>query len=167
MKYTLDTIPVLDAYKSGCECPLCRLRIHSEDQYVDSMLASTYMEPEWRIRSNETGFCARHFELMFDRRNHLGLALMTHTHMQEVIKSLEGILAGGSGGAKKGLLSSLRGGKSDENSTPARSGVRNMPKIFEADAEQMAAGTLPPAIDVKAMDDCTVEGSTHRNRMPV
>ena len=120
MKYTLDTIPVLDAYKSGCECPLCRLRIHSEDQYVDSMLASTYMEPEWRIRSNETGFCSRHFELMFDRRNHLGLALMTHTHMQEVIKSLEGILAGGSGGAKKGLLSSLRGGKSDENGTPAR-----------------------------------------------
>ena len=119
MKYTLDTIPVLDAYRTGCECPLCQLRIHSEDQYVDSMLASTYMEPEWRIRSNETGFCARHFDLMFARRNHLGLALMTHTHMQEVIKSLEGILAGGSG-AKKNLLSSLRGSKSDESSAPAR-----------------------------------------------
>jgi len=120
MKYTLDTIPVLDAYKTGCECPLCRLRVHSEDQYVDSMLASTYMEPEWRIRSNETGFCARHFELMFARRNHLGLALMTHTHMQEVIKSLESILAGGSGSAKKGLLSTLRAGKADGNGMSAR-----------------------------------------------
>jgi len=119
MKYTLDTIPVLDAYKSGCECPLCRLRIHSEDQYVDSMLASTYMEPEWRIRSNETGFCARHYALMFDRRNHLGLALMTHTHMQEVIKSLEGILAEGSG-PRKSLLSSLRGTKSEESGAPAK-----------------------------------------------
>lgn len=119
MKYTLDTIPVLDAYKIGCECPLCRLKIHSEDQYVDSMLASTYMEPEWRIRSNETGFCSRHYELMFARRNHLGLALMTHTHMQEVIKSLEGILSGSSS-AKKSLFSAMRGGKPDENSAPAK-----------------------------------------------
>ena len=72
MKYTLDTIPVLDAFRTDCECPLCRLRIHCEDQYVDSMLSSAYMEPEWRIRSNETGFCTRHFELMFRRRNRLG-----------------------------------------------------------------------------------------------
>ena len=67
MKYTLDTIPVLDSYKADCECPLCKLRILCEDQYVDTMLASAYMEPEWRVKSNETGFCARHFELMFDR----------------------------------------------------------------------------------------------------
>lgn len=120
MKYTLDTIPVLDAYKTDCECPLCKLKILCEDQYVDTMLASAYMEPEWRVKSNETGFCARHFELMFDRRNRLGLALMTHTHMQEVIASLERILEGGSGG-KKGLLSSLRGsGRADENGMPAR-----------------------------------------------
>ena len=120
MKYTLDTIPVLDAYKADCECPLCKLRILCEDQYVDTMLASAYMEPEWRVKSNETGFCTRHFELMFDRRNRLGLALMTHTHMQEVIASLEKILEGNSAG-KKGLLSSLRGsGKADENGMPAK-----------------------------------------------
>lgn len=120
MKYTLDTIPVLDAYKADCECPLCKLRILCEDQYVDTMLASAYMEPEWRVKSNETGFCARHFELMFDRRNRLGLALMTHTHMQEVIASLEKILEGRDAG-KKSLLSSLRGsGKADENGMPAK-----------------------------------------------
>lgn len=120
MKYTLDTIPVLDAYKADCECPLCKLRILCEDQYVDTMLASAYMEPEWRVKSNETGFCTRHFELMFDRRNRLGLALMTHTHMQEVIASLEKILEGNCAG-KKGLLSSLRGpGKADENGMPAK-----------------------------------------------
>ena len=115
MKYTLDTIPVLDAYKSGCECPLCKLRIHCEDQYVDSMLSSAYMEPEWRIRSNETGFCTRHFDLMFNRRNRLGLALMTHTHMQEVIKSVEAILAGKETG-KKGLFTR----KSAEGGAPAK-----------------------------------------------
>ena len=120
MKYTLDTIPVLDVYKTDCECPLCRLKLLCENQYVDTMLASAYMEPEWRIRSNETGFCTRHFEQMFDRRNRLGLALMTHTHMQEVIKSLESILDG-KPAAKKGLFSSLRGaGKADDNGMPAR-----------------------------------------------
>ena len=120
MKYTLDTIPVLDAYKADCECPLCKLKILCEDQYEDTMLASAYMEPEWRIKSNETGFCTRHYEQMFDRRNRLGLALMTHTHMQEVIKSMEAILAGGSAG-KKSLLASLRGGsKTDEGGMPAK-----------------------------------------------
>ena len=38
--------------------------------------------------------------------------------------------------------------------------------MFEPDAAQIAAGTLPPAMEVKAIEDCTVEGSTHRNRMP-
>ena len=59
MKYTLDTLPVLDAYRENCECPLCRLRISCEDQYVDSMLGAAYMEPECRIKTNETGFCTR------------------------------------------------------------------------------------------------------------
>ena len=117
MKYTLDTIPVLDAYKTDCECPMCKLKILCEDQYLDTMLASAYMEPEWRIRSKETSFCTRHFELMFSRRNRLGLALMTHTHMQEVIKSLEGILAG-KPSPKKGLFA--RRAKDDESTMPAR-----------------------------------------------
>ncbi len=41
----------------------------------------------------------------------------------------------------------------DEKSSPTSSGVRNMPKILEAEAEQIAAGTLPPAIEVKAIED--------------
>ena len=114
MKYTLDTIPVLDAFRTDCECPLCRLRIHCEDQYVDSMLSSAYMEPEWRIRSNETGFCTRHFELMFRRRNRLGLALMTHTHMQEVVASLEKILE--EGAPRRGLFAK----KSEGDGAPAK-----------------------------------------------
>ena len=116
MKYTLDTIPVLDAYKTGCECPLCSLRVLSEDQYVDSMLGSAYMEPDCRVKTNEVGFCVRHFQLMYDRRNRLGLALMTHTHMQEVVASLEKILSGAP--ARGGLLSSLRGGREPDGPAP-------------------------------------------------
>ncbi|MNT23507.1 hypothetical protein D3C72_1589270 [compost metagenome] len=46
------------------------------------------------------------------------------------------------------------------------SGVMNTPSKVEAEALQMAAGILPRAIDTKAIDDCTVEGSTHRNITP-
>ena len=119
MKYTLDTIPVLDVYRTDCECPLCRLRIDCEDQYVDSMLGAAYMEPDCRIKTNETGFCTRHFSLMYDRRNRLGLALMTHTHMLEVIASLEKILASGGDAPRGGLLSSLRGGGSSSGAPQA------------------------------------------------
>ena len=113
MKYTLDTIPVLDAYKTGCECPLCKLRIASEDSYVDSMLGAAYMEPDCRVRTNEVGFCTRHFQLMYDRRNRLGLALMTHTHMQEVIASVKEILSDDTP-ARGGLLATLRGVRSED-----------------------------------------------------
>ena len=112
MKYTLDTLPVLDAYRENGECPLCRLRISCEDQYVDSMLGAAYMEPDCRVKTNEVGFCTRHFELMFERRNRLGLALMTHTHMQQVTRDLKTILS--DDGSQKGLLAAFRSGKSEE-----------------------------------------------------
>ena len=41
-----------------------------------------------------------------------------------------------------------------------------MPTGWEADALQTAAGTLPRAIGVKAMADCTVAGRQHRNNTP-
>jgi len=45
-------------------------------------------------------------------------------------------------------------------------GVRKMPNRFDAEALTTAAATLPRAIEVNAMDDCTVDGSRHRYSMP-
>ena len=42
------------------------------------------------------------------------------------------------------------------------SGVMKMPSMFEVDARTTAAATLPRAIEVKAIEDCTVDGSRHR-----
>ncbi len=47
------------------------------------------------------------------------------------------------------------------------SGVTKTPSRFENDALTIAPATLPRAIDVNAMDDCTVDGTRHRYRMPV
>ena len=46
------------------------------------------------------------------------------------------------------------------------SGVTTMPNRFETEALHSAAATLPRAIEVKAIEDCTVEGSTQTNIRP-
>src|SRR3546814_16016780 len=52
-------------------------------------------------------------------------------------------------------------------SEPASTGVSTTPTRLDADAAQSAAGTLPQAIDVNAIDDCTVEGRTHTSMSPL
>ncbi len=49
---------------------------------------------------------------------------------------------------------------------PTSTGVMKMPATLLRVALHTAAGTLPLAIEVKAIEDCTVDGSTHRNRIP-
>ena len=88
VKQHIDTIPVWDAYKTDCECPLCAIFKKNEEEYVDNFLGASVMEPDRRIEVNDKGFCHKHFKLMFDAGNRLGLALMTDTYMKETIKKL-------------------------------------------------------------------------------
>jgi hypothetical protein len=46
-------------------------------------------------------------------------------------------------------------------------GVTNTPMRLDADALTTAPATLPRAIEVKAIEDCTVEGSSVRYSRPV
>jgi len=51
--------------------------------------------------------------------------------------------------------------------TATSTGVSAIPRMLENDALQMAAATFPRAIEVNAIEDCTVEGRQHRNISPV
>lgn len=113
MKYHIDTIPVWDAYKEECECPLCTLEAANEQMYVENFLGASVMEPDTRIEVNEKGFCSNHFAMMITQKNRLGLALMTHTHMQEAMKHMQP-----GGGRKKGLFGK-RDGVGDKPSVSA------------------------------------------------
>src|ERR1700749_4345029 len=53
-----------------------------------------------------------------------------------------------------------------ERTRLAANGVTKMPIMLEAVALQIAAGTLPFAMAVKATEDWTVDGSVQRNRIP-
>lgn len=89
MKETIYTIPVNEAYSVDCECPLCELEKKLETEAVQYSLGSAMMEPDYRILSNEKGYCNRHFNMMFNTENKLALALVLDTHLMEVRESIE------------------------------------------------------------------------------
>lgn len=90
MQDSIYTIPVSEAFEKDCECPICELKARFEKNTVDYYVGPSLMEPDNRIETNETGFCARHFELMYNTQaNRLGLGLVLDTYMTEQIKRIE------------------------------------------------------------------------------
>ena len=91
MKEKIYTIPVNEAYDKDCECPLCELEKQLEYEAVEYALGAAMMEPDFRIESNEKGYCNRHFKQMFDAHNKLALALVLENHLIELRKKLDGL----------------------------------------------------------------------------
>lgn len=89
MKEKIYTIPVNEAYDTDCECPLCGLEKRLELETLDYTLGAAMMEPDFRLVSNEKGFCNHHFGMLFDMSNKLALALVLDTHLEEVRKKLD------------------------------------------------------------------------------
>lgn len=90
MKYQLETIPVWEAIEASAPCPLCFLAERLETQYVSFYVGDSVMTPEIRVTVNRTGFCPRHFQLMIDAGNKLGVSLMTATHIESLRERLRG-----------------------------------------------------------------------------
>lgn len=114
MKETIYTIPVNEAFEKPCECPLCNLENRFENDRVNYYLGPSLMEPENRMETNEKGFCAKHFQMMYDTRtNRLGLGLILHTHLCEQNQKLEKLAhapAGAEPSGKKSFFASLKSG---------------------------------------------------------
>lgn len=117
MRQHIDTIPIWEAYKRDTECPLCDIELSNEEAYVESFLGASVMEPITRVEVNEKGFCRRHFSMMFDAKNRLGLALIADTYLRETIGRIEAE----AGRADK--RPSRRGGGADGPSDGSRSCV--------------------------------------------
>lgn len=95
------TIPVNEAFDACREdhelgCPICNLRKRLENDELEIIMGASMMEPDIRIKTNEKGFCGRHFDMMLARNNRLGLALILESHLAEVRKKTEtgGFLGG-------------------------------------------------------------------------
>lgn len=88
MKEEIYTIPVNEAYDTDEECPLCFLKRRLEEEGVEYALGAAMMEPDYRIKSNENGFCNKHFSEMLKKQNKLSLALILDTHLEEIRKHI-------------------------------------------------------------------------------
>lgn len=87
------TIPVNEAFDASaadpkCGCPLCALHRRLEENELDLILGASMMEPDVRIKTNEEGFCRTHYDMMFVRKNRLGMALTLESHLKELAEDL-------------------------------------------------------------------------------
>ncbi len=87
------TIPVNEEFdasreKPECGCPFCRLYRRLQRDELDIILGASMMEPDIRIKTNEMGFCNKHFAMMLGRRRMLGIGLILESHLAEVEKKI-------------------------------------------------------------------------------
>ena len=83
------TIPVNEAFEASaadksCGCPFCALYNKLEDNELDLILGASMMEPDVRIQTNKEGYCRTHYDMMFVRKNRLGMALTLESHLTEL-----------------------------------------------------------------------------------
>ncbi len=93
------TIPVNEALDAGaadatCGCPMCALYRKLEENELDLILGASMMEPDVRIKTNEQGFCRTHYDMMFVRKNRLGMALTLESHLNELREDISAGLLG-------------------------------------------------------------------------
>ena len=90
MKERIYTIPVNEAFDPPYDrCPFCRLYEKLEEDEIQIMLGSAMMDPAIRQATNESGFCSRHYNMMFEKQNRLGLALILESHLDTLKKGLK------------------------------------------------------------------------------
>ena len=90
MREQMYTIPLMDAYQSGDECPFCFIERNLEQHAIHFVLGpgASYMEDDIREATDKTGFCRHHYKMMYDYGNRLGSALILSTHLKKFNQEL-------------------------------------------------------------------------------
>ena len=91
MVESIYTIPLTDALDAGCDCMFCYLEDKLEGEQIEYALGAAMMEPDFRILSNERGYCRHHIGMMARAKKALPLALVLDTRCDEVIKKLKDV----------------------------------------------------------------------------
>lgn len=118
MAEKLYTIPVNDAFREDCECPLCAMYQSLEKNAIEYTMGPSYMEDDNRAMTDKLGFCPHHTRMLYSEKNRLGLALMLKTHTDKTIRDLKELAAKGPG-AKSGLFTK-------SNDSPVVAYIKNL-----------------------------------------
>lgn len=101
MGEVLYTIPVKDAYKLDCECPVCKMYNDIEKNAIEFTMGPSYMEDDIRAVTDEKGFCKEHTQKLMDANNRLGMGLILRTHFAKTNADIKKLTASG---GKSGLF---------------------------------------------------------------
>lgn len=88
MRNDICTIPVTEIFEINDGCPICRMKKIIEERMVDYIMGDAMMEPDVRIETNKVGFCSEHYDIMYERKGRLQLALMLQTHIDELNREI-------------------------------------------------------------------------------
>lgn len=88
------TIPINEAFEKSMSdpdagCPFCTIRKVFEENELSLILGASMMEPDVRIKTNELGFCERHFKKMLAAGKRLPLALILESHLDTVSENMQ------------------------------------------------------------------------------
>ena len=86
---SIHTIPVIEALREPGLCAFCTMKKRLDDDAIKFIMGPAYMEDNVRMKTDEMGFCKKHLAAMYEEQNRLGLALMLHTHVKNLMKSID------------------------------------------------------------------------------
>lgn len=89
MKEKLYTIELTDALHAEEECLFCWLERKLEQENLEFVLGSSYMESDIREQTDQAGFCRHHTKMMFDYGNSLGNAWILKSRLEYLNQNLK------------------------------------------------------------------------------
>ena len=108
MKEKLYTIELTDGVKSGDECMFCWLERKLEQENLEFVLGSSYMEGDIREETSKSGFCRHHTKMMYDYGNSLGNAWIFKSRLEKMNQQLKEHLLRYEPGKGTGFLGRFR-----------------------------------------------------------
>ena len=91
MQYHIDTGLIYEKFRENSECPLCEIEKIVQEQFLHEFLNDAVMEDNTRIAVGKKGFCANHFDMLFNRQNKLSVALQVETRAEKLSPLLSGV----------------------------------------------------------------------------
>ena len=80
-----------------------------EENELDIILGASMMEPDIRIKTNKLGFCRMHYDMMFVRKNRLGMALTLESHLDKLRREITALPLTVTGTRARARIEELRG----------------------------------------------------------
>lgn len=88
MNYHIDSGLIINSFKSKCACPICEIKKDLEEKLTYEFLNDAVMDDDCRISVGKKGFCAHHYDMLFNRQNKLSLALQMDTFNSVTLSKL-------------------------------------------------------------------------------